>query len=124
MNSKRIAAAIVGVATITTLLAGCATGDAKPTPSATATVDGHAAEPVTGTCVDGVAVIADRDLDAKGRFSMGDCDTVYVNANGATITLGAVETIGFDGTSNRVTYTGDKPKVTLLGENTLTPAKK
>jgi len=93
-------------------LAACTsstTDDAAPTPSTTpsATPDADAA-PVINECIDGEAVISGADKNV----SLPDgCETVYIVTSDATVDLGPVTKLFFEGTGNTVTYQGDAPEI-------------
>ncbi|WP_209559595.1 DUF3060 domain-containing protein [Frigoribacterium sp. PvP032] len=100
-------------------LAACTSSDAdttptpSTTPSATAEADASAdaaddGAPTVNECVDGQAVIS----GGEKTVSLPDgCDTVYIVTSDATVDLGPVTKLFFEGTGNTVTYTGDAPEI-------------
>ena len=93
-------------------LAACTsstTDDAAPTPSTTPSATAGAdAAPVINECIDGEAVISGADKNV----SLPDgCETVYIVTSDATVDLGPVTKLFFEGTGNTVTYTGDAPEI-------------
>jgi len=122
-TTRTLSAALLGAATIIGLLAGCSSGGGTTSagPVATASATAKPAPP-TGKCIKGEMTIAPQDLDSKQHVKAGDCDTVYIVTNNATVTLGAVKKIAFEGKANTVTYTGARPEVVDGDDNTISAA--
>lgn len=117
---KLTTASLIAAATMA-LLAGCSTGgqDTKtetakpePKPSASATVA------ASNACTDGVLTVTDSKAAAKA-LKQG-CDTVYLLTSNVDLELGAVKTLGIEGSGNTVSV-DSVASVSVLGTgNTIT----
>ncbi|GAA4678773.1 DUF3060 domain-containing protein [Frondihabitans cladoniiphilus] len=119
-----LAAALLG-ATLVSGLAACSSNssddDAKPKPSKSAS---SAPKAVTGTCVDGFMLLDASEIGTKKAATVTDpCETVSIVGADATITLGDVTNLYFEGDSNKVTagavtntfFAGNKNALTHTG---------
>lgn len=117
---KLTTASLIAVAAVA-LLAGCSTSGpdtktetSKPssTPSASATVA------ASNTCKDGVLTVTNSKA-AKDALKQG-CDTVYLLTSNVDLELGAVKTLGIEGSDNTVSVASVASVYVLGTGNTIT----
>lgn len=98
---KKLIAASITAAAAVALLAGCSNPTPEDATTATATPEPtKSAAAASNTCEDGVLTVTDSKA-AKQALKQG-CDTVYLLTSGVDLQLGAVKSLGIEGSDNTV----------------------